>query len=164
MSTLKVDTIQGKTTAGTVAMPAGHIIQVKENAITTQISTTSTSLGASGHTLSITPKFASSKILITVTGGEQTYGGSGVITGIVHLYRQLTGGSYADLSGQLVEQSMGGSDSSDYGHSHSLEFTDTTHNTTSAINYQPYIKTNTGTYFYNYSPSVLTLRVMEIKQ
>ena len=96
MSTLKVDTIQGKQ-AGTVAMPAGHIIQVKENAITTQISTTSTSLGASGHTLSITPKFASSKILITVTGGEQTYGGSGVITGIVHLYRQLTGGSYADL-------------------------------------------------------------------
>ena len=71
MSTLKVDTIQGKTTAGTVAMPAGHIIQVKQNAITTQISTTSTSLGASGHTLSITPKFASSKILITGTGGNR---------------------------------------------------------------------------------------------
>ena len=27
MSTLSVDTIQGKTTAGTVAMPAGMIVQ-----------------------------------------------------------------------------------------------------------------------------------------
>ena len=28
MSTLSVDTIQGKTTAGTVAMPSGHVVQV----------------------------------------------------------------------------------------------------------------------------------------
>ena len=31
MSTLSVDTIQGKTTAGTVAMPAGMVIQTLEN-------------------------------------------------------------------------------------------------------------------------------------
>ena len=34
MSTLKVDTIQGKTTAGTVAMPSGHVIQTVSQAIT----------------------------------------------------------------------------------------------------------------------------------
>ena len=164
MSTLSVDTIQGKTTAGTVAMPSGHVIQMQSTTTTSSITVTATSLTASGLVVSITPKFANSNLLITITGGEQTYSASGVLTGVTHLYRQLTGGSYADLSGQLCEQSMGGSDSSDYGHSHSSEFIDTTHNTTSAINYQPYIKTNTGTYYFNYSPTVLTLRVMEIKQ
>ena len=164
MSTLSVDTIQGKTTAGTIAMPSGHVIQMQSTTTTSSITVTATSLTASGLVVSITPKFANSNLLITITGGEQTYSASGVLTGVTHLYRQLTGGSYADLSGQLCEQSMGGSDSSDYGHSHSSEFIDTTHNTTSAINYQPYIKTNTGTYYFNYSPTVLTLRVMEIKQ
>ena len=164
MSTLSVDTIQGKTTAGTVAMPSGHVIQMQSTTTTSSITVTATSLTASGLVVSITPKFANSNLLITITGGEQTYSASGVLTGVTHLYRQLTGGSYADLSGQLCEQSMGGTDSSDYGHSHSSEFIDTTHNTTSAINYQPYIKTNTGTYYFNYSPTVLTLRVMEIKQ
>ena len=164
MSTLSVDTIQGKTTANTVQMPSGSVIQMQSTTTTSNITVTATSLTASGLVVSITPKFANSNLLITITGGEQTYSASGVLTGVTHLYRQLTGGSYADLSGQLCEQSMGGSDSSDYGHSHSSEFIDTTHNTTSAINYQPYIKTNTGTYYFNYSPTVLTLRVMEIKQ
>ena len=31
MSTLSVDTIQGKTTAGTVAMPSGHVVQTVSN-------------------------------------------------------------------------------------------------------------------------------------
>ena len=144
-------------------MPSGSVLQVQYTTTTGSITTTSTSLEASTHIVSITPKFANSNLLITITGGEQTYSASGVLTGVTHLYRQLTGGSYADLSGQLCEQSMGGSDSSDYGHSHSSEFIDTTHNTTSAINYQPYIKTNTGTYYYNYTPTAITLRVTEIK-
>ena len=144
-------------------MPSGSVLQVQYTTTTGSITTTSTSLEASTHIVSITPKFANSNLLITITGGEQTYSASGVLTGVTHLYRQLTGGSYADLSGQLCEQSMGGSDSSDYGHSPSSEFIDTTHNTTSAINYQPYIKTNTGTYYYNYTPTAITLRVTEIK-
>ena len=151
------------TRVGYGAMPSGSVLQVQYTTTTGSITTTSTSLEASTHIVSITPKFANSNLLITITGGEQTYSASGVLTGVTHLYRQLTGGSYADLSGQLCEQSMGGSDSSDYGHSHSSEFIDTTHNTTSAINYQPYIKTNTGTYYYNYTPTAITLRVTEIK-
>lgn len=163
-SRLLVDKIEGKSTSGTIQMPAGHVIQMQSTTTTSSITVTATSLTASGLVVSITPKFANSNLLITITGGEQTYSASGVLTGVTHLYRQLTGGSYADLSGQLCEQSMGGSDSSDYGHSHSSEFIDTTHNTTSAINYQPYVKTNTGTYYFNYTPTVLTLRVMEVAQ
>ena len=160
MSTLRVDNLRGQTADGV----AKYVVQMQSTTTTSSITVTATSLTASGLVVSITPKFANSNLLITITGGEQTYSASGVLTGVTHLYRQLTGGSYADLSGQLCEQSMGGSDSSDYGHSHSSEFIDTTHNTTSAINYQPYIKTNTGTYYFNYTPTVLTLRVMEIAQ
>ena len=67
MSTLSVDTIQGKTTAGTVAMPAGAVLQVVQG-----VTTTASSESVAAHNLSsvvvsatITPKFASSKILMT---------------------------------------------------------------------------------------------------
>ena len=68
MSTLKVDTIQGKTTAGTVAMPSGSVVQMQ----TTQVSgvttsTSGTSYADTGLTVNITPKFATSKIFVLVT-------------------------------------------------------------------------------------------------
>jgi len=65
MSTLSVDTIQGKTTTGTVAMPAGAVLQVVQTnftASTTSISGTSFT-EITGLNVSITPKFSSSKIL-----------------------------------------------------------------------------------------------------
>ena len=64
MSTLSVDTIQGKTTAGTVAMPAGTIIQVVTAVDDDTQSITSTSLVDTGLTLDITPKFQNSKMQI----------------------------------------------------------------------------------------------------
>ena len=65
MSTLSVDTIQGKTTAGTVAMPSGSVVQVtmtESHGVT--LTTTSESMVATVITATITPKFSSSKILI----------------------------------------------------------------------------------------------------
>ena len=75
MSTLKVDTIQGKTTAGTVAMPSGMVVQTVYNNYSTQtvISNAGNSpVGANtftdtGLTCSITPKFSTSKIHIFTT-------------------------------------------------------------------------------------------------
>ncbi len=65
MSTLKVDTIQGKTTAGTVAIP-GHIIQVKYFQLTTNQRETIASANAdqaiSNFTVNITPTSTSSII------------------------------------------------------------------------------------------------------
>ena len=66
MSTLKVDTIQGKTTAGTVAMPSGMVVQTSFhsfNTATTLNSDSDADLGGSSHTF--TPKFASSLLLIS---------------------------------------------------------------------------------------------------
>ena len=65
MSTLSVDTIQGKTTASTVQMPSGSLVQfVHKNVGILQLSASATlvSLG----TQAITPKFANSKIFIQV--------------------------------------------------------------------------------------------------
>ena len=73
MSTLSVDTIQGKTTAGTVAMPSGHVIQTVSQAITSETNITSTSYTATGLTKAITPKFSTSKILALVNLSCEVY-------------------------------------------------------------------------------------------
>ncbi len=71
MSTLKVDTITGKTTSGTVAMPAGHVVQVQTGTLG-HLSTSSATMGSIGS-LSITPKFSNSKILIIVQNHVYVY-------------------------------------------------------------------------------------------
>ena len=62
MSTLSVDTIQGKTAAGTVAMPAGYVIQ------TLQFTAGETSIGnTSANTVinsTFTPKVSGSKFAV----------------------------------------------------------------------------------------------------
>ena len=54
--------------------PAGHIIQVKDVTSTTKLTTSSASWSAAGDlTLSITPKFATSKILVSYFLSTRTY-------------------------------------------------------------------------------------------
>tara|TARA_R100000005_G_scaffold93116_1_gene67837 strand:+ start:499 stop:1008 length:510 start_codon:yes stop_codon:yes gene_type:complete len=66
MSTLSVDTIQGKTTAGTVAMPAGMVVQTAFQTFNTQTVLSSDSdADVGGSSLSFTPKFASSLLLLS---------------------------------------------------------------------------------------------------
>ena len=70
MSTLSVDTIQGKTTAGTVAMPSGSVIQVIQTTGTTQTELTSTGTWTDVvPTATIPPKFSTSKILVSHSAG-----------------------------------------------------------------------------------------------
>ena len=100
MSTLSVDTIQGKTTAGTVAMPSGTTVQAQSLANSGRgafVYTTSSSFAHVGTNwdLTITPKFTSSKILLLgnfvciMNGGTNKYG-------YLTLYRSV-GGSATDL-------------------------------------------------------------------
>ena len=67
MSTLSVDTIQGKTTAGTVQIP-NHIIQTQQTIFSTTESISSTSFTNSSVTVNITPSASSSKIRVTING------------------------------------------------------------------------------------------------
>ena len=79
MSTLSVDTIQGKTTAGTVAMPSGHVIQTvsTQHSGSSQTSTSASFVALTNLSVSITPKFSTSKMLIMTDpsiymgGGQQ---------------------------------------------------------------------------------------------
>ena len=67
MSTLSVDTIQGQTTAANVKMPAGTPVQVISTTKTDTFTTSSASyVDITGMTATITPKYATSKILVTV--------------------------------------------------------------------------------------------------
>jgi len=66
MSTLSVDTIQGKTTAGTVAMPSGSIVQVVQREVgNNSFSTTNnaTYTDVTNFYVDITPKFSDSIII-----------------------------------------------------------------------------------------------------
>ena len=66
-SRLLVDKIEGKTTSGTIQMPAGHIIQTISGTFTGTTSKSGTSYSDidSSLNLSITPKFATSKLFYT---------------------------------------------------------------------------------------------------
>ncbi len=69
MSILKVDTINEKTSGNGVAIP-GHVIQVVHQPFSTSMNTSSLSFVSTGHSVTITPKSSSSKILISVQGGS----------------------------------------------------------------------------------------------
>ena len=80
MSTLSVDTIQGKTTASNVIMPTGHVLQVKRASrnSTSHETFSSTSFATSTLTLSLTPKASGNKVIVQCTIGVGNYsGGSG---------------------------------------------------------------------------------------
>jgi hypothetical protein len=66
---LTIDTSQNITTTNKLAsasMPIGSVLQVVNATYSTAISTTSTTLADTGLTATITPKFATSKILVLV--------------------------------------------------------------------------------------------------
>lgn len=95
MSTLSVDTIQGKTTAGTVAMPAGSVVQVQST--TSDAQTTVSGIGFTDFiSVAITPKFSSSKIHVSCSinlSAQNTTGGStdqGIRYSGVKLFRDST--------------------------------------------------------------------------
>lgn len=65
MSVLKVDTINEKTSGNGVQI-AGHVVQVQRGTLSAVTSTSSTSYVSSGLGVTITPKFSTSKLFISV--------------------------------------------------------------------------------------------------
>ena len=157
-SRLLVDKIEGKSTAGTVQMPEGSIVQIKETVSTATINTTSTSYVASGVVVSITPKFQSSKFII------QTSGISDCHTGVGHnmtanVYQKIGSGSYSDV-GKVWYQIFG----DNFGVPHYGKLI-LTHNTTSTLSYQIYYKSSSsnGVYVNAYGGQHV-IQVMEVAQ
>lgn len=162
MSTLSVDTIQGKTTSGTVAMPPGMIVQVQTDNLST-FSTSSATMASMG-TLAITPKFSSSIILVQVQVHLHcdSYSSTDWRAGLLQIKRDTTSletdeGKYGD--GFVLE------DNNDRWMTHITRVVYDTPSTTSAISYGVFAsslsgRTNTVWNTYGYGK----LHAMEIKQ
>ena len=146
MSTLSVDTIQGKTTAGTVAMPAGAMLQVVQSHVTAYTTTSSNSNSSTGLTVAITPKFSSSKVLITgsING---CYSNAATRYATYELYK---GGSFLVKLHQLVGYAHTNA-SVNYDVDWSFSYLDSP-NTTSATTYDLQWAAQNGgsSYFNNY--------------
>ena len=146
MSTLSVDTIQGKTTAGTVDFPSGTVVQQvnsPDNAVTsdrTYQSTTSTSFAhMTNFDIKITPKFASSKILYI--GAFNLYAQSGAGYGYISLFQHISGGSATQVSTSSATGS-GAISHSQYMQVPVIHMM--TPNTTNEITYKIYTKANSS--------------------
>ena len=98
MSTLSVDTITGQTTAGNVKLPAGSILQVQSAELTAanQYSASGTSF-TDIMSVTITPKYASSKILFQLAGDAGQSGDNTAL--IIRLVRNVGGGGFSEIGG-----------------------------------------------------------------
>ena len=96
-STLIVDEIQGATTAGNVQFPAGVIIQAVDTSNATTTTVQNTTFTDTGLTLSITPKFATSKILVTCTQEIQAWNTAAYATARWRIMRNIGGGAFTAI-------------------------------------------------------------------
>ena len=145
MSTLSVDTIQGKTTAGTVAMPAGMIVQTAYSSITTKVASTSSSADVTLMSADpFTPKFANSHIHIILNMHFGRYNPNGGL----QIVRAISGGATTFGIGDVPTEYSGGDGFISFDefalNTNDDNYTimqmggyvvDTNHNTTSAITY-----------------------------
>ena len=121
--------------AGTkLVMPTGSVLQVLESSGSTQLTTTSTSLIDSNHSLTITPSSTSSKVFVQMTFNSNVNSNS---TGLIYaLYRGSTkigdtGIAYITTAGQNTHFPT------------SLQHLDSP-SSTSAVTYKLYIGSNSG--------------------
>lgn len=156
MSTMYVDNIVEKTSANGVHIP-GHVVQVQNTGWNTTFNTTSQSFTSTGHAVTITPKFASSKIYLNLAGGSW-YIEAG--TAMTTIYRNST--HIGEATGGLAYKQ--GNATARY-HPHSMSAYDSP-NTTNAITYTVYIKSENGTTTYYSYPQygIMSLVAMEIAQ
>jgi len=110
-STLIVDNIQGATAAGTVAMPAGHIVQTQQSTASADFSTTSTSYVQGPQTSTFTMKNSSNKVLVTMnflgrstkTSGNYTGARYAIYRGDISSGTKITSGSEPQLLNYSTE-------------------------------------------------------------
>ena len=143
----------------------GHIVQVVQTTTNANITTTSTSFVASGFTLSITPTYSTSKVLIMLNGGN-TFNDTSGREVWTQMYRNIGGAGYSLLPSpynQIIDiQGIYGGGTGRA--SHSVCILDSPA-TTSTVTYQPYFTNNGGgTSYFNANSPVLTFTLMEVAQ
>ena len=136
-STLTVDNIVGATTAANVKLPAGAVLQTIQTNSNSAYSSASTSFVDTGRSVTITPKYNTSKILITVSATMSASAAN--VQPIFTIYRDSTNIGHSNRG---FGQSFNGA-----GSSHMMlgcSYLDSPA-TTNAITYKIYVRTNQGT-------------------
>ena len=144
MSTLSVDTIQGQTTTANVKLPAGTVLQKIVTQTNSNQAINSTSfVGVSSLTATITPKFANSRLVVTVHL-PAVYLEATARHMYWTVYRDVAGGGYANIglgSGQGLGLSSGNTSGGSNWAGQSAQIEDTGRaSNTSVYNYRVYIK------------------------
>ena len=140
-SELRVDKIVP--TTGVPTGGGGGIVQVQMGVTTGQTTTTSGNWDATALSVTITPKFSTSKILIMCSGGMNgVAGGSGYQSIGYKIYRSIGGGSYAETENSTRGQAMYYGEPNEY-QNLSINYLDSP-STTSAVTYKLYQKRTGG--------------------
>jgi hypothetical protein len=172
MSTLKVNNIDTQTGSNIVVasgknfIAPNHIIQVVDGVDATQTTSTSTTFTASNLTVTITPKFTSSKILVGYS--MTTYNTVNLVHNKLTIYRSIDGGTATNLGNATWGLSVDGNGTGNAMGSQSA----TTHdspNTTSSVVYTVYGAPHdggggTGTLYFNINNVLGQMFAMEIAQ
>ena len=163
VSTLKTNTIQAATgttvnvASGQVFTAPGHVIQVVQNTSTSAHSGTATDWASTGFSVTITPTSASNKVLLNINATVSASGNAiqprfSIFRGSTNLGETGRGfGQIYIASGGLNQQHV------------STSFLDSP-NTTSAITYTVYMRTNGGTYVWGADSGTQTFVAQEIAQ
>ena len=169
MSTLKTNTIQAATgstvnvASGQVFTAPGHVIQVVNSGNAARMSSTSTSYVDTPVTATITPKFATSKILVRF---NTVVGTSSNVYAYLRLMRNIGGGSFSLVNANEDDTVIDG-----YGGSWTMighEVLDSP-NTTSACIYKIQSKAASGTHYVGFTTdadnkNMMNMTLMEIAQ
>ena len=147
MSTMYVNKVQELNVGSGVHIP-GHVIQfATSSSHGGAFTSTSTSLVATGQTLSVTPKFNNSIIMLYLSASftslnNNAAGGTGM-----KFFKSVAGGSYSVVTSMASSaQTLGfleyNSNASSYNHSVGTMMVSDSPATTSAVNYQLYLARN----------------------
>ena len=109
-STLTVDNIVGATAAASVKMPAGYVVQTQygsQSGARTQ-STSTSYVDITGMSVTITPKYATSKILITASFPDTFCVNTDLANSLyLKIIRNVGGGSFSDVCQVADRQGIG---------------------------------------------------------
>ena len=142
-SILKVDTIQGATSASVVAMPAGHVIQTVFHSSATVVTYSGSTYQTFGMSKSFTPRLSNSIIwlIITIAGEHYGYSDLGIRYNVKQDSTVLYDSQYTDYHSSDSSQNISqhtmqwyGSAGSTSARSYSVTFRPSNSNGTARVN------------------------------
>ena len=167
-STLTVDNIVGATAAASVKMPAGYVVQTQYGSSSgARTQSTSTSyVDITGSSVTITPKYNTSKILITASFPDTFVTNTAAANSLyLKCVRNIAGGSFSDVCMIADRQGLTTPTNQEFMCSMSYSFLDSP-STTSACIYKGQLKSfnsnqvNVG----QQSSGLVNMLAMEIAQ